>query len=205
MLQQLLYSSPELFSVFSFISDVWPSLFLSLLFAAFLFICWYFVFVLQKQKFWLKKNKALIDQYKVLQLNLNDFGQQVTSCKNCNERDMQLWDYRQKLLVVRCRSCKMTYTFAKEHHKLILNALFQNEGVMTLLNMLISYRYHAFGKQLARVLKVDISTINASTTPLEILHFTARSEYMITPKSVKEIAIFEWEEVIPERLELLAV
>jgi hypothetical protein len=205
MLQQKLYHSTELNSVLSFISDVWPLLLMSLLFSAFLFLCWYFGFLLQKQKIWLKNNKQLIEQYKVLQLSLIAFGQQISCCKNCNERDMQLWDYQQKLLVVRCRSCKMTYTFTKEHNQLVLKILFQIECVMILLNTLVVYRYHAFGRLLARALEVDITAVNATTTPLEIIHFTAQNEYMVTLNSVKNIEIFEWEVVAPNSLELIAV
>ena len=205
MLQQLLFRSPESYSVISFISDVWPLLLISLLFSAFLFLCWYFVFAFQEQKNWLQKNKKLITQFKILQLNLNDFGQQMTSCKNCGNREMQLWDYKKQLLVVRCRSCKMNYTYVKKHNKLLLKVLFNIEGVTVLLNKLIFYRHHAFGRLLSRKLEVDMAKIKATTTPLEILHFKAQQEYMITTNSAKDIDIFDWEVVQPKSLELVAI
>lgn len=99
----------------------------------------------------------------------------------------------------------MTYTYAKKHNKLLLKVLFNIEGVTILLNKLIFYRHHAFGRLLSRELEVDMAMVNATTTPLGILHFKAQQEYMITTNSAKNIDIFDWEVVQPENLELVAV
>lgn len=203
-LQQPLFHTPESLSVISFIADVWPLMLISLSFSAFVFFCWYFGFALQKHKkkqnLWITKNEGAIEQYKDLQLHLKDFGQQISCCKNCSGHEMQLWGCQQKLLVVRCRSCKMNYTFSKEHNQLIL----QIQLVKELLSTLIFYRNDTLGKLLAHKLGIDITSINYETIPLEIIHFATANAYTITPKSVMDILIFEYEVVFPEQSELLA-
>jgi len=205
MLQQGLYhTTARLNAVLSFLSDNWLVLMLSVLLAIILFYYWNLAHANAKQKSWLKKNQDLIVQYQALQLYLNDFGQHLCSCKNCNERDMQLWNFGQQLLVVRCSSCKMNYTFAKEQNQLILKVLIQIERVKVLFNTLISNKYDSLGRLLAHTLEIDVAALTSATTPLELVHFTAQSEYMITPKFCRNISVVQWEVVHSENIERLA-
>ena len=197
MLQQVLYHISELYSVLYLFFDDWLSLLLSALFGAVLFFSWDFGIVYQQQKAWLNKHKDLIAQYHILQAHLNEFGQQVSCCKNCNKRDMQLWDFQKHLLVIRCSACKMNYTFAQGKNPLLFKVLLEMERVMILFNMIIVYRYHPFGRLLASRLKVDIALLSTATTPLEIIHFTAQGEYM-SLGDLKNLEIFEYEVVLPE-------
>jgi len=204
MLQQMLYQLSELHSVLFFPSSDWhlPIIWISL--AISVFYSWNLGSASAKQISWLEKNKDLIAQYHALQLQLNNFGQDLSSCKNCNARDMQLWNFQKQLLVVRCSSCKMNYTFTKGQNQLILKVLLQIESVMVLFNTLISYKHHPFGRLLASELKVDITELTTATTPLELIHFTAQSESMMTPISSKNIAVHQCEIVQPVRIARLA-
>ena len=205
MSQQLLLHNPELYSVLYFFSANWSSFFLLAIFVVILFFYWEFIFLHKKQDSWLKQNKELIAEYQVLKTHLNDFGRQVPCCKNCNKRDMHLWNFHKQLLVVRCSSCKMNYTFVEGQNQLILKVLFQIEQVLILFNNIISYRYHPLGKLLANELKLDLTALSNSATPLEIIHFTAQGEYMTTLHATKNIDIFDWEVVPPEHSTRIAV
>ncbi|MDC0008275.1 hypothetical protein OAE12_01040 [bacterium] len=200
MLQPALYRISEFYSVSSLLSDDWFSLLLPVLFAVILFFCWDVGFVYQRHKSWLKQHKDLIVQYQILQEHLNDFGQQVSCCKNCNQNDMQLWNFQKQLLVVRCSSCKMNYTFVKGKNELLFKVLNEIELVMILFNMIIAYRYHPVGRLLARTLKVDIGLLLAANVPLEIIHFTAQRKAL----TLKYIDITEWEAILSEDAECLA-
>jgi len=195
-------------SVLSFVIDMGPLLLLSLLFSAILFYSWYFGVELsgqrKKQRLWLSENKGLIQQYKFLNYLLDSFGQHIASCKNCKNDKMQLWDYKQdELLVVRCRSCKMNYTFTKDQNDLIQLMLSQIEGVVQLVNTVFSYRYQVLGKLLIRNLAIDLKNRKRDFSPLAVLHFTA-SKKKQTSKSVKDIFLNEWEVVFPDKTERLA-
>lgn len=205
MLQQLLFHSSEFYSVLHYLSDNRFTLILSALFVTLSIFCWNYFFVYQKPKSWLKHNKYLITEYRALQIHLNDFGEEIPCCKNCNKRDMQLWNFQKQLLVVRCSACKMTYTFANGQNPLLLKVVQHIDDVKTLFSQLLSFRYLPFGKLLASELKVDMAELNKATSPLAIIHFTAGGEHMLTSQATKNIDIIDSEVVLPEHLPRIAV
>ncbi|WP_276168420.1 hypothetical protein [Zobellia alginiliquefaciens] len=185
MFSSLLTSIQEAESVQSFFIAVGPLLLVSMTISSMLFFFWYFGFTLSEQRrkarWWLVDNIGLVQQYKDLDELLDGLGQKTSVCKKCNNDKMQLWNYQQEgLLVVRCRSCKMNYTFTKEHNELVQLILSQMENATKLVNILVRYRYQALGKLLARNLSIDASAMRSEINPLEVLHFTARKERLRT-------------------------
>lgn len=199
----------ELTSVLTFVIEEGPSLFLSMLFPFLLFIFWYIGLERKQQKenfrLLLLDNESEIKQYHQLHNLLDDFGNSISCCKNCKSDKMQLWDYKpQKLLVVRCRSCKRNYTLSKEQDDIVQSVLVQVDSSMKLLNRMQSNSYFAKDKIMLRRAGIDLRNINNNSSPLEIMHFTATKEEGEEYHSIKDIIINEWEVVFPSKHEALA-
>lgn len=190
-----------------FFIEVGPILFLSLTFSSFLFFIWYATIELntqkKKQRLWFAKNEWLLRQHEDLRELLDGFGQRVSCCSNCNNDRMQLWDYRQNLLVVRCRSCKMNFTFAKEHNELIQPILCQLKRTAKLVNTLVKYKYYPLGKRLAEKLAIDFKSIGSEISPLAIIHFTSAKKMETKVISILDIDLNEWAVICPDKSELL--
>ena len=117
---------------------------------------------------------------------------------------MQLWDYLHNLLVVRCTSCKMNYTFTKHYDELLQPLFCQLDGATNLVNTIISHRNHLLGKHLAQKLHIDVDGIYKNKSPLAVMQFTASGANGTPFKSVFDISLNAWEVVLPEKLELIA-
>jgi hypothetical protein len=194
-------------SLLSFIADVGPVLLASLSFSMLLFLAWYFVVErrnqLKKRESWLLNNENLIHQYKNLQYLLENFGQEISSCANCKNDQMQLCNYqKEELLVVRCGSCKRNYTFTKQYNELIPLILKQLEGVIKLLNTVVVHRDNSLGEFLMDQLALDPKKITSDVRPLELIHFKTYLEEQNTP--IMEIFINEWQVVPSKTTRLLA-
>ncbi|MUH35452.1 hypothetical protein D9O36_06340 [Zobellia amurskyensis] len=169
----------EATSIQSFVLDVGPLLLGAVALPSILLFFWYFGVELSDQrikaKLWLVENIVLVQRYRMLGGHLEGLGQKTSICKNCKNDKMQLWNYQQqKLLVVRCRSCKMNYTLTKEHNEYIRLILSEMDGTVTLVKTLIRFKYHELGKLLGRKLALDPSDMNSQLNPLEVFHFTAK-------------------------------
>ena len=169
----------EATSIQSFVLDVGPLVLGTIALPSILFFFWYFGVELSEQrikaKLWLGENIGLVQRYRTLGNHLEGLGIKTTICKNCKCDKMQLWNYQQhRLLVVRCRSCKMSYTLTKEHNEYIQLILSEMDGTVTLVNTLIRFRYQELGKLLGNKLAIDPSKMDANVNPLEVLHFTAK-------------------------------
>lgn len=203
--------SPNLYeptTLLNFFIDVGPVLILSLSFSTALFFLWYFAIELKQQEMerqiWLGKNKNLLFQYEDLHDLLGYFGQKISCCSHCKNNKMQLWDYFHNLLVVRCTSCKMNYTFSKDYDELLQPLFCQLDGATALLNTISTHRNNLLGKHLAKKLCIDVNGIHKNRIPLGVMQFTAAKANEIPIKSVFDISLNAWEVVVPEKLELIA-
>ena len=186
----------------SFILDMGPLLFISLLASSLLFFSWYYFFELPKQKqekrIWLLQNASILKEYKTLKKHLYQLGQSTAVCRHCNSDKMQLWNHRkQELLVVRCRSCKMNYTLTKEHSESAGFILSNLDWATKLVNTLSFNRYSVLGKFLVKKLAIDITSLNSYNNPLAVFYFTTKERNGLSGNPVMEIVIHEWEEVSP--------
>ena len=111
---------------------------------------------------------------------------------------MQLWDYVQNLLVVRCTSCKMNYTFSKDYDELLQPLFCQLDGASALVNTISTHRYNLLGKHLAQKLRIDVNGIHKNKIPV-VMQFTASKVNETTFKSVFDISLNTWEVVLPEK------
>ncbi len=189
--------------------DVGPLVLMSFLFSSLFFSCWYFGtdYINKKRKFkhWLVENEEAIKQFKTLDTLLENFGKKIPCCKNCKSNKMQLWDYNQdSLLVVRCRSCKMNYTYSKHNNELLQLILFQTNEFVKLADTILTYRYHVHNELLDYEHPIHVSNIKSDVRPLEVLHFRTRALEDSKIKSIKDIILHEWEVVYPNRTEKLA-
>lgn len=195
-------------SVLFFIIDMGPVLLLSFTFVSLLFFSWYFGVKQMEQRkklrLWLVQNEATITNYKTLKHILKEFGETTTCCKKCKNNKMQFWDYKeQEFLVVRCRSCKINYTYTKEHNELTKLILTHINEVETFVGKLVTNRYDVFCKRLLHTLAINLNGVKESASPLEVIHFTSSKKENITPKHIKDIFLQEWEVVFPDRSERL--
>ncbi|MFD0796114.1 hypothetical protein ACFQZJ_01475 [Maribacter chungangensis] len=198
--------SPNLYepaTLFNFLTDIGPIMLLSLSFSGALFCFWYFVLELNKQemerKIWLGQNKNLLLQYEDLHYLLDDFGQKVPCCSHCKNDKMQLWDYFHNLLVVRCTSCKMNYTFSKGYDELLQPLFCQLDGATALVNAVSRHRHELLGKHLARKFSIDVTGIHKNKSPLGVIKFNASRANATSIKSVFDISLNTWEVVTPEK------
>lgn len=203
--------SPNLYepaTLLNFFIDVGPVLLLSLSFSGALFFLWYFGLELKQQEMerqmWLGQNKNLLSQYKDLQYLLGCFGQKIPCCSHCKNNKMQLWDYLHNLLVVRCTSCKINYTFSKDYDELLQPLFCQLDGATDLVNTISTHKNNLLGKHLAQKLRIDVNGIYKNKSPLAVMQFTASKANETTFKSVFDISLNAWEVVLPEKLELIA-
>lgn len=184
----------------SFILDNGPSLLASLGISSLLFMGWYYAIELpiqrREKKSWLSDNTNLLRQYLIVKHLIARLGYQFSVCERCTNDKMQLWNYQPKeLLVVRCRCCKMNYTFTKNYCELIPLILAELHGAHSLINTLTAKRDKVLGKFLIRKLSVDSSCLRSGVSALGVFHFMARKPYLPETKAVMEIVLTEWEEV----------
>ena len=119
---------------------------------------------------------------------------------------MQLWDYQEhNLLVVRCRSCKMNYTFTKSQSTFMHLIFSQLDGVSILMNTIIKYGYKKNGLRLLRELAIDQTKIQSDKRPLAFIYFTAHKKEESGEIEIKDIFINEWKVVLPnDKLRLVS-
>lgn len=197
--------SPNLYepaTLLNFVIDVGPVLFISLSFSGALFFIWYFALELKQQEMerqiWLVQNKNLVLQYQDLHDLLGYFGQKIPCCSHCKNDTMQLWDYLHNLLVVRCTSCKMNYTFSKDYDEILQPVFCQLDGATSLVNTISDHRNNLLGKHLAKKYGIDVNVIHKNRIPLGVMQFTVSKVNETTFTSVFDISLNAWEVVHPE-------
>ncbi len=185
----------------SWILDLGPVFFISISITPSLFLCWYFYeFAKQsrEKRLWLMENAGLLMKYRLFTDHLEHLGQLTPGCSHCNDHKMQLWNHeKQQLLVVRCRSCKMTYTLTREHCKYTRFILSELDWAISLTNTLTHNRHKALGKFLIKTLALDPSCLRPDINPLEVFHFSSQELDHPETDSAKDIVLNEWEEVSP--------
>lgn len=187
-------------NIYSFILDNGFALLFSFSISSLLFIAWYFGVELSFQKkekrSWISSNSGLLRQHLILKYLLEQFGNQLSVCERCENSEMQLWNYQQnRLLVIRCKSCQINYTFTKEHCNLIRLILSELDGNHSLLKILKSNRNRVLGKFLIQKLALDSSSLVSDVDSLGVFHFVARNQNLTETKLVREIIITDWQEV----------
>lgn len=194
-------------TVQSFIFDNGFTLLVSFSISFLLFVVWYYgveiSFQNKEKKSWISANVGLLRQHLILKHLLELLGNQLSVCERCENGKMQLWNYQQdRLLVIRCKSCQMNYTFNREYCHLIRLILSELDGNRNLLNTLKSSRNRVLGKFLIQKLAIDVSSLMSDVSSLGVFHFVARNQNQMETKQVREIIIRDWKEVKSQEVHL---
>ena len=86
---------------------------------------------------------------------------------------MEIWDYKGKLLVVRCTSCKMNFTLTNAHSSLVELIISSINGIPQIITTISTNRHELLGKYLIKKLAVDASYTLNGKSELRMLSFTA--------------------------------
>lgn len=86
---------------------------------------------------------------------------------------MQLWNFSEDILVVRCKSCKMTYSLHKSQSELVELILLHLEDSVELTKVMMAKRHELLGIYLSKVVlkQTQERKEKVPQNPLEILEF----------------------------------
>ncbi len=121
--------------------------------SALLFGVWFYLYNWQRQvhykKVWLSENQDLIRSEVIMPQLLRMLKNEINGCSRCAHPTMQIWDYSENLLVVRCCTCKMNHTYsAKSPLKKQLINLLDHRNRME--SMARKQRFRLLGRHLSR-------------------------------------------------------
>ncbi|MBC2839570.1 hypothetical protein [Robiginitalea sp. SC105] len=138
----------------SFLSTVGPSLLIATSGAAVLTAGIYHFFEIPRQqrvkRQWLRSHSDAIRSHLIVQYCLNRWKEDQGHCSKCGSRNLELWDHRDNLLVLRCSGCRINYTLTEHSGPMIAKILQNMPAEYVVVSGLRENRYDLLGHHLRR-------------------------------------------------------